>query len=258
MGPLRDLFSRSSPGTIEVLAARLENAPAIVAAAGRADVPVSVAAALAELESGGRNVFGRDRGGVFATPGAPPVAVTRERVAELRRRVAAGETSNGVGPAQITWPPFFDRADAEGLDLAEPEDNLTLGLRILHEHAAGDLSTDGIERAGTLYNAGTLAGGVTGYGRRLARATRQWAGRLGEPGPEGGAPPGPSPRATGPSGHDGAAAPLAGRAREHVIEPGDTLWAVARAHGTDVATLRELNPDLVPEALAIGTRVRLP
>ena len=43
-----------------------------------------------------------------------------------------------------------------------------------------------------------------------------------------------------------------------MIEPGDTLWAIARANGTDVATLRRLNPDLVPEALAVGAPVRLP
>lgn len=248
MGLLRRLLTGSDDGgpaedTVEVLSARLRNAPAIVAAARRAGVPPAVAAALAEVESGGRNVFGNDRGGVFSRPGRPDVAVTPARVAELRRRVADGETSNGIGPAQITWPPFFDRADAAGLDLADPEDNLTLGLTILAEHARGDLSPAGLERAGTLYNAGTLAHGVNDYGRRLARAAAAWEGRL-----TGGAPV----RAE----TDGAGA--ASAARVHVVRPGETLWGIAREHGTEVAVLRRLNPGIVPERMAVGTQVRLP
>lgn len=231
---------------VAVLGARLDNPAAIVAAAGRAGVPVAVAAALAELETGGRNVYGHDRGGVFAAPDGALVPVTPESLAELRARVAAGERSNGVGPAQITWPPLFDRADALGLDLAEPEDNMTLGLMVLAEHARGDLSPAGLERAGTLYNAGTLAEGVTDYGRRLARAAAAWAERLGTA---------PDGRAAEPVPDAAGAAVQA--ADVHVVALGDTLWALAREHGTDVDTLRRLNPDVVPEAMPVGTRLRV-
>ncbi|WP_295018484.1 LysM domain-containing protein [uncultured Micrococcus sp.] len=241
---MRRLPTRSDDegGCRDVLSGRLHNAPAIAASSRRAGVPLSVAAALAEVESGGRNVFGNDRGGVFSRPGRPDVPVTPKRVAELRRRVAAGETSNGIGPAQITWPPFFDRADAAGLDLADPEDNLTLGLTILAEHARGDLSPAGLERAGTLYNAGTLAGGVTDYGRRLARAAAAWEERLSAGLPD---------RAAGGARAEGAA-------EVHVVRAGETLWGIARDRGTDVATLRRLNPGIVPERMAVGTPVRLP
>ncbi|WP_248123600.1 LysM peptidoglycan-binding domain-containing protein [Micrococcus lacusdianchii] len=244
MGLLRRPLTGSDDegGCRDVLSGRLHNAPAIAASSRRAGVPLSVAAALAEVESGGRNVFGNDRGGVFSRPGRPDVPVTPERVAELRRRVAAGETSNGIGPAQITWPPFFDRADAAGLDLADPEDNLTLGLTILAEHARGDLSPAGLERAGTLYNAGTLAGGVTDYGRRLARAAAAWEERLSAGLPD---------RAAGGATAEGAA-------EVHVVRAGETLWGIARDRGTDVATLRRLNPGIVPERMAVGTPVRLP
>ncbi|MCV7627578.1 hypothetical protein M3A84_010740, partial [Micrococcus luteus] len=165
------------------LGRHLDNAAAIVAAARRADVPLAVAAALAELESGGRNVFGHDAGGVHSAPRGTDVPVTRERYEELVARVAQGETSNGVGPAQITWPPYFAQAAERGLRLWEPEDNLAFGLEVLRGHLGGDLSAEGIARAGTLYNAGTLDAGVTAYGRRLAAATRAWAERLGEPAP---------------------------------------------------------------------------
>ena len=244
MGLVRRLPTRSDDegGCRDVLSGRLHNAPAIAASSRRAGVPLSVAAALAEVESGGRNVFGNDRGGVFSRPGRPDVPVTPKRVAELRRRVAAGETSNGIGPAQITWPPFFDRADAAGLDLADPEDNLVLGLTILAEHARGDLSPAGLERAGTLYNAGTLAGGVTDYGRRLARAAAAWEERLSAGLPD---------RAAGGATAEGAP-------EVDVVRAGETLWGIARDRGTDVATLRRLNPGIVPERMAVGTPVRLP
>lgn len=244
---------RRAASAPRALAARLENADAIAAAARRADVPLPVAAALAQLESGGRNVFGHDAGGVHAAPRGTDVPVTRELFEELEARVAAGETSNGVGPAQITWPPYFARARRRGLRLWEPEDNMAFGLEILRGHLGCDLTEDGIARAGTLYNAGTLQGGVTDYGRRLARASRDWARRLGEPAP----PSSSSGRGAGRDGDRGRARSGAS-GRTHVIEPGDTLWAIARANGTDVATLRRLNPDLVPEALAVGAAVRLP
>ncbi|MBU8741901.1 hypothetical protein KM866_01695 [Micrococcus luteus] len=188
MGLLRDLLTRRSArdrpsDPTATLGRHLDHAAAIVAAARRADVPLAVAAALAELESGGRNVFGHDAGGVHGAPRGTDVPVTRERYEELVARVAQGEKSNGVGPAQITWPPYFAQAAERGLRLWEPEDNLVFGLEVLHGHLGGDLSAEGIARAGTLYNAGTLSDGVTAYGRRLAAATRAWAERLGEPAP---------------------------------------------------------------------------
>lgn len=244
------------------LSARLENADAIAAAARRADVPLALAAALTQLESGGRNVFGHDAGGVHSAPRGTVVPVTRERFEELVARVAAGETSNGVGPAQITWPPYFEQARRRGLRLWEPEDNLAFGLEILRGHLGGEATEEAIARAGTLYNAGTLKGGVTDYGRRLARATRDWAARLGEP-----APPSSSASSSrrrrsaeraADAGLPGGAAASGASGATHVIAPGDTLWAIAREHSTDVATLRRLNPDLVPEALPVGGTVRLP
>ncbi|MBE0975657.1 hypothetical protein IH776_31250, partial [Escherichia coli] len=83
----------------------------------------------------------------------------------------------------ITWPPYFAQAAERGFRLWEPEDNLAFGLEILRGHLRGDLSAEGIARAGTLYNAGTLTHGVTAYGRRLAAAPRVWADRLGESAP---------------------------------------------------------------------------
>lgn len=168
----------------EILAANgLANADAIVAAASRASTPLPVAAALAEIESNGKNVFGNDEGGAHAT--TPRTEVTPERVWFLRGWVAAGGTSNGIGPAQITWPPLFERADREGLDLADPEDNLVLGFEVLGEHLAA--RSGNLEEAGTLYNAGNLRAGVNSYGKKFAALVAVWSGRLNPaPAPAGG------------------------------------------------------------------------
>lgn len=42
------------------------------------------------------------------------------------------------------------------------------------------------------------------------------------------------------------------------VQPGDSLWTVARAHGTTVTALRQLNPGVRIHALRVGQRLRLP
>jgi peptidoglycan hydrolase-like protein with peptidoglycan-binding domain len=61
--------------------------------------------------------------------------------------------------------------------------------------------------------------------------------------------PSPSPSSSTP-----------GPAATHVVRPGDTLWGIARTHGTDVASLRQHNPPLrsMPDdALPVGMHLRL-
>lgn len=81
----------------------------IIWEARAAGIPVSLAFALVEQESGFRNVFGHDLGGLF--PGQP---VTRRRVKALLEHVRAGGGSNGVGLTQLTYPPFIRQAEACG------------------------------------------------------------------------------------------------------------------------------------------------
>lgn len=44
----------------------------------------------------------------------------------------------------------------------------------------------------------------------------------------------------------------------HVVQPGETLYGIARKYGTSVQTLTELNRLVDPSKLAIGDRLRLP
>jgi soluble lytic murein transglycosylase-like protein len=82
----------------------------IVLEARRAGIPISLAFALVEQESGFRNVFGHDAGAWRPDDGR----VTAGAVRELLRRVKAGQPSNGVGLTQLTWPPFIHQAGALG------------------------------------------------------------------------------------------------------------------------------------------------
>lgn len=159
----------------EILAAGgMHNAEQIVTAAEKTGVELAVLAAMIQKESNGRNVYGHDSGGIFSTTDGSLVYVTEANFSEFTRRLAAGEKSNGVGPAQITWPGYFPDARAKGYVLWQPLDNITYGATILKGHLAGHT----LAEAGTLYNSGNLKSGVTAYGRDFAQKVSAWRTRL--------------------------------------------------------------------------------
>lgn len=82
-----------------------------LAAAHRLDLACA-AVLLVKESSGGRNVWGSDpvqTGGTY-TKGAPVTRADYERYLAVRGPLGA----QGVGPCQLTWPGFQDRADARG------------------------------------------------------------------------------------------------------------------------------------------------
>lgn len=74
------------------------------------------------------------------------------------------------------------------------------------------------------------AGDSGGGGERSAGATRTTAGQRGQ---------------------------RARRPRFYVVRPGDILSAIAERTGVSVARIQELNPDVDPQALRAGQRIRL-
>ena len=163
-----------------------QNADAIERAIVATGVNPALACAVVAKETGGRHVYGNDSGGVFATPGAPDLAVTKENYAEYLRRVLAGETANGVGIMQITWAGsrradgtreggFHTQAIREGLDLSDPYDNCVFGLRLVRDYlnANGGVPTEAAVKAvGKRYN------GADAYGDSLWAVYQTWAPRL--------------------------------------------------------------------------------
>ncbi|MGO2751783.1 MAG: hypothetical protein ACTIA6_17165 [Pseudoclavibacter sp.] len=169
---------------VDIIAAHgVQNADAIVRAVVSVGLEVAIAAAIIQKESNGANIYGHDLGGLFSSAalGKPPGnAVTEANFRTFTARVAAGETSNGVGPAQITWPGYFPQAAREGFKLWLPEDNIRFGLRLFASHLRG---------SGDIVEAGRAYNGARQYGVDLAIMVTGWRNRLAGASNDVGGPP---------------------------------------------------------------------
>lgn len=138
-------------------------------AAREAGLPLSIACALLEQESGGgHNVFGHDpvrgdqiRGG----------KVTREKYRKYKRLRKAGYGMQGVGPMQLTWYEFQDRADRIG-GCWKPYPNMKVGFSI----AADLIKRKGRVRGLAAYNGSGFA--AWRYSRQVRRRAKVWHRRL--------------------------------------------------------------------------------
>lgn len=144
------------------------NAASTVRAAVRTGIPVWIAAAVIEKETNGANIFGHDRGGAMYGAGE----VTEAKYREFRRLIDAGHTSNGVGPAQITYPGFFREMDKQGLKPWVPDDNIYYGMQLMASYLRGNWSNASIRSAGGAYN------GNISYGDSLVQVAAKWRARL--------------------------------------------------------------------------------
>lgn len=165
----------------------LQNVPDAATACRDAGLPFYAACALLQKESMGANVYGHDIGGALS--GYP------QQVDESNYRVFywlvvdKGWTSNGVGPAQITWAGalrtstadaardggFFRIMEQQGLRPWIPEENMRFGFGLLWQAYLDNGRTWRV--AGTMYN------GKPSYGADLLAKCREWHERLGIHGP---------------------------------------------------------------------------
>lgn len=155
----------------------LVNVDAAVQAATEVGLPIAAAFALLSKESGGRNIYGHDAGGIFYSKDKD-IPVTRENYEEFRRLLAQGKESQGVGPTQITYRGFFPQADKQGLDLTDPLDNMRFGFALLASYRKTYKTWT---LAGVAYNSGAPTAGrgvVTSYGRTFAALVGTWTKRL--------------------------------------------------------------------------------
>lgn len=147
----------------------MHNAQAIADASQKAGVPYHVALAFAEQESHGQNIYGHDTNGL--NPGQP---VTAPNFCLFYARVFSGETSNGVGPYQITYPGYFTDMLHKDLRPWVPEENAFYALFYIIKPllAKNDLVT-----AAGHYNGGSKANMT--YGRAVASKDAAWKKRFG-------------------------------------------------------------------------------
>jgi hypothetical protein len=126
-------------------------------------LPYPVLCAFLEQESnGGDNVFGHDGGADGWASGWGKV--TKEKYIKYRTGRRAGRGMQGVGPMQLTWWEFQDRADAKG-GCWKPYVNMTVGAELLLEYwnQYGDW-----KKVGTRYN------GSEAYGVQVAQRIEKY------------------------------------------------------------------------------------
>lgn len=139
-----------------------EHSMRIILEARAAGLPsLALAFAVLEQETHFQNIFGHDKGALFAD--LSHYGVTNGRVDQLLVSVARGRASNGVGLPQLTYPPFIRRAHAMPGGAVSVRNQLRVAFgdlaHLVHQHGEHD--------ALAIYNAGS----VTTAGKRYARQT---------------------------------------------------------------------------------------
>ncbi len=133
-----------------------------------ADIPYYVLCAyLIQESSGGMNVFGHDDS-IYR--GAGSVTKAKYLAYKIERDELVPRRMQGVGPMQLTWWEFQDRADAYG-GCWKPRYNIRVGAELLakyhEEHTWHDVAR--------LYNAGSLEGDRgQDYARRNGELRVAW------------------------------------------------------------------------------------
>lgn len=93
--------------------------------------PFFLGLAVMQKESNGRNIYGHDPGGAMYVPRPQNIEVTEENYREFRRLINSGTPSNGVGPLQLTYKPYFDQMESRGLRPWVAGDSIRFGVGIL-------------------------------------------------------------------------------------------------------------------------------
>src|SRR5215216_1816355 len=133
----------------------LENVDIAAQVCDETGTPFYILRALLEKESGGKNIYGHDAGGALS---GYPKPVTRDNYEVFRWLVfTKGQTSNGVGPMQLTFKGFFTDMENKGLKPWDVHDNMTYGATLFMDYyrqykVQGYGTRESIRRAGIRYN----------------------------------------------------------------------------------------------------------
>lgn len=140
----------------------------VVEEARRTHLPISLAFALCEQESGFRNVFGHDPT-IFA--GAGNVTTAKYRDYKRRRQASGNRLMQGVGVCQLTWWETQDAADRVG-GCQHSRYNIRTGFNTLAARIRAFGYAKGIER----YNGSGPA--AVAYSRTVRARADKWHARL--------------------------------------------------------------------------------
>jgi hypothetical protein len=140
----------------------------IIREARRAGIPISLGFALVEQETGFRNVFGHDPT-IFV--GAGQVTEKKYRAYRAKRGATGGGGMQGVGPCQLTYYTYQDRADALG-GCWKPQHN----IRVAFEGLAANIKQHGMRDGIRRYNGSGPA--AERYAQSVLERQRKWHERL--------------------------------------------------------------------------------
>jgi len=168
-----DQIPTASGDKVNIISQRLQNADALVRAAEASGLPLNVACAMIEIESGGKNTYGHDKNG--AMYGRDEVTEQNFKN-EFLPAINSGKTSNGVGPAQITYKGYFTQNP--NYPFWDPYSNMKFGFDILKKTCNNNYSEDGLRKCGSKYNSGSETKQYNGYGKKFADAAARWATKL--------------------------------------------------------------------------------
>lgn len=137
--------------------------------AARAHLPLHLACALLDQESGGgRNVFGHDP---TICVGWGSVTWLKYAAYKARRRASGNRLMQGIGPCQLTWWSTQDRADREG-GCWRPRFNMRVGFRTL----AANVDLYGLHAGVRAYNGSGPA--AERYANTVLARAATWKERL--------------------------------------------------------------------------------
>lgn len=156
----------------------LINVDSLAAACQRYKFPFYLGCTILDKETDGRNIFGHDKGGAFSDPTGANIEVTEERYREFRRLIDSGQTSNGVGPMQITWRGYFPVMESQGLKPWVPADNILFGISILSGSLTRGLE-QGLSIEKAFWNTAKAYNGNDSYADDAAVKARTWAATVG-------------------------------------------------------------------------------
>lgn len=193
-------------------------------AANKVNIPFHVACALLDMESDGENIYGHDKGGIFALKGGKNLRVTEANYKIFLERLKAGEGANGVGPCQVTYRTFFGDAAKQGLKLWQPYDNMLYGFALLKRH---------YKASGTWQGAGTRYNGKKSYGKTFNVKISEWNKRL-------------------------AVSAVPPKFKSVTVKAGDTLSSIAKANHMTLENLVRINKQIVdPNKISVGETIRV-
>ena len=224
--------------------AGVQNADAIVRAANDEGLPLGIAVALIMKESGGKNIYGHDRGGVLSVPGE--LQVTEDNFGnQFLPAVLGGATSNGVGLTQITYPGYFRQNPS--LAWWDPYTNARFGFNLIKGYLNGHYDDAALVAAGSTYNSGSPTGNPA-YGRTFRDLAVEWTAKLSGASTPAAAPspaPAPAPAASAPA------------SSTYTVQPGDTLTSIAQRFGHSVGELAAWSGISNPDVIQVGQTIRL-